>query len=288
MAINLSPTQTAPITYLQFSEEELNPDLQAFHAKDSTMYRVAAIATVVAFSIIVGTAVIVTSIYFPLFLPLCLICSVPTLVVAKKVHAYFDHRSELASDRANQLAAIKRNFKEIEDFSPEQIQQLLQQRKINDIFRLRHNDPSLVNLKPLIARHIFWEDHVARLQAQQKDFSNRAAELESKDASGNRDKIVELRNTALEVEKDALESKVKNAFINAVIRRFAFAGTQGDLGTFSPLGGVERAALLQKNTPNANDLFTFKNGTSYTILYDEARNLDVYTLGTRIMTAMPA
>lgn len=284
MSINTPPTQT----YLQFSEEELNPDLQAFHAKESTLYRVAAIATVVAFSVIVGAAVVVTIIYAPLFIPLCLIYSVPALMVAKRVHHYFDHRSELASDRANQLAGIKKNFEEIEDFAPEQIQQLLQQKKINYIFRMRHNDPSFVTLKPLIARHTFWENHVAGLEAQKQDFSSRANELESKNSTRDKEKITALRNAALEVEKDALESKVKNAFINAVIRRFAFTGTLQDLGTFSLLSSAEREINIQNNVPGANDLFTFKNGTTYTILYDEARDLDIYTLGTRFMTAMPA
>ncbi len=289
MAINLPPIQTTPQTYLQFSEEELNPDLQAFHAKESTMYRVAAIATEVAFFIvIVGTALAVTIIHAPLFIPLCLICSAATFMVAKKVHHYFDQRSEFASDRANQLALTKKYFSEIEDFSPEQIQQLLLQKKIDYIFRMQQNDPSLGTLKPLIARHIFWENHVAALLAQKQDYLNRAIELESKDANGNQDKIIELRNAALEVEKDALESKVKNAFINAVIRRFAFTGNLHDLGTFSEFSGIERANQLKKNSPDANVLFTFKNGTSYTILYNEARDLDVHTLGTRMMTAMPA
>ncbi len=283
--ISLSTT-TIPKSYLQFCEEELNPDLHASYSRKSTLWKVAAVATLVAFTALMVGVLVASALYAPVFFPMIGVCCILPLGQVQKVYRLFEKWSDEASERAVQLGAINKHYQELSGSTPSQLQQLLQQKGINHVTGMQHNDPNLTSLKPLIARHLFWEGHVEELNKKMQEKLELASKLYNKDYTENKDEIYELRSEALEIEKQVLESKAKNAFINAVIRRPHYTGNLEDLGTFSPLSGQERAIGMQAGAAGSNEFFSFKARSMPAIFYDEAKRLAVPDLAMRMVIAM--
>ena len=67
--VSLSTTSPQK-SYLQFCEEELNPDLLASYSRKSTLWKVAAVATLVAFTALMVGALVASALYAPIFFPM--------------------------------------------------------------------------------------------------------------------------------------------------------------------------------------------------------------------------
>ncbi len=281
-------TPSVPKSYLQFCEEELNPDLLSSCSRKSTLWKVAAVTTLVAFTALMVGALVASALYAPIFFPMVGVCCILPLGQVQKVYRLFVKWSDEASERAVQLGAINGHYQELSGSTPSQLQQLVGQKGINNITGMQHNDPNLTTLKPLIARHLFWEGHVEELTKKMQEKLDEASKLSSEGYTENKDEIYELRSEALEIEKQVLESKAKNAFINAVIRRPHYMGNLEDLGTFSPLSGQERAIGSQAGAAGTNEFFSFKARSMPGIFYNEAKQLSVPDLAMRMVIAMSA
>jgi len=276
-----------PKSYLQFCREELNPNLIASYSRNSTLWKVAAIATLVAFTVLLIGAFIATVLYSPVFIPIVGLSCLILIGQIKKIYSLFDQWSYEASERANQLSAIKGHYQSLNASTPAHIQQILRQKGINSVSGMQVNDPNLMTLKPLIARHLFWEGRVTQLTQQKQEKIGLAIKLSNENFLENRDEIYELQSEALELERQALESRAKHVFINAVIRRPHFIGTSEDLVTLSSLSGQERAIAMRTGAPNAYEFLSFKTPRAVTtIRYDEMQQHAAADLAMRMVTAM--
>lgn len=288
MPLSSVSSSLAQKTVLQQCQEELNPELLASYDQKSTLWKVAAIATLVAFTALMIGGFIATALYAPVFIPIIGITSLILLSQINRVYRTFDNWSTQSHERADQLREINRHYHELSGSTPAQIQQILRQKGIHNVTGMQYNDPNLTTLKPLIARHLFWEGHVEKLQKLKQEKLDEAAKLTSESFTDHREEIYDLRSEALELEKQALESKVKNSFINAALRRPHFAGTLADVGTFSALSGQERAAGIPMNVAGAGEFFTFKARNVAPIQYNEVKQIGVADLAMRMLAAMPA
>ena len=271
----------SPKTYLQQCSEDLAPAVISSFQTKSTLWQVASVATLVAFSVLAVSSFCAVGIFAPIYVPIAGLTAVLLLRPVNKAYKLFELWSDEAHARAEQLKDIKSHYLEISPLNSVQLQLNLQQKGIF-LSTVEHSPADLQTLKPLIARHQFWEGHVRDIQTKIQGKLNEATRL----TTGNRAEIYELRCHALELEKQALEAKVKNAFISAVIRRPAFAGTPEDIGTFSKLSAQERAIGNAVNTASVNEFFTFKRSGFAALTADEVKRLTVAELGTRLIAAM--
>ena len=275
-------------TFLQHCEEELAPKLRASFEENAILWKVAAVATLVAFAVLVLSAFVATGLFAPLYIPLIGISSIILLSQITSIYQMFQSRAAQASERAEQLKEINDHYQTLDASTPAQLQEILDQKGIRMIPGMQRNDPRLTTLKPLIARHLFWEGQTNSLQESAQEKLREAARLKQQNATGNREEIFQLRHEALEWENEALESKCKNAFINAVIRRPYYTGTLDDLGSFTEFSGLERAVNAANNISDTNNLFTFKNSSVPPIKYSDAKHSSVADLSYRFITPMPS
>jgi hypothetical protein len=269
--------QVAPKSYLEHAQEELNPDLLAIQDRKSTLWKVAAVGNFVLFAVAMAGVSIITGFYLPIAIPLVAIGAIVLLEPAKKAYALFMSWSMTAAERAAQLRAIHEHYQALDNATPEQLQSILESKGIDHVTGIKVND-----LKPLIARHLFWENQIENLNEAGAKKLKEAKKLSESDFAENRERIYTLQSEALEHEKQALESKVKNAFINAVLRRPDFVGTLEEMGTFSFLSGQERAIGMQ-SSPTQEAFFTFKNASMQPLHYSEVKRSSLTDLALRMI-----
>jgi hypothetical protein len=281
-------TQTAPRAYLQYAEEELDPHLRAVHSRKSTLWKVAAVGTFVAFSILMVSAFMVSGFYLPIALPMIGISALVLLKPAKDLSDLFMSWSGAAKQRATQLHTIHKHYQALNGFTPQQLQGILASKGIHNVTGMQASDPQLTTLKPLIARHIFWEEQIANLNEIKAEKLKEAEKLSENNFVEHRERIYNLQSEALECEKQALESKVKTAFLNAVLRHPHFIGSLETIGTFSPASGQERAIAMQSNPADREKevLFTFKNTSVKPLHCSEIKESTLTALALRIASAM--
>jgi hypothetical protein len=280
------PPPTPPKTYLQRCEEDLNPELASSFDKAAAQLKMKETATLVAFTTLVIGGIIATSLYTPVFIPVTGFSALFLVEPVNRVCHSFKTQAKQASGRADQLRAVSRHYQTLAQSTPLELQQILERKGIYIIPGMQRNDPRLTSLKPLIARHMFWEEHAESLQKRATEKLDEAAKTDKKNSAEDREEIFTLRSEALEWEREALESKCKNAFINAVIHHSNFTGTFTDMGALSPLSGQERAIEAVQGVRNANHFFNFKNSAIPPILYSEAKHCPVFVLGSRMSAAM--
>ena len=148
---------------------------------------------------------------------------------------------------------------------------------------MTQNPENLTTLKPLIARHQFWEERIENLKKQKADTLIAAQTLAVENYGKNSKKINKLFNQALELEKSALESKVKDAYVLAVIQRPVLRNSLSDIGDFSTFTQKERviASALGFKT---DQFFIFKDAKASPLSVDEVQ-ASAITLSTRLLQA---
>jgi hypothetical protein len=270
----------APKTFLQQCVKEQAPGHLYELQSNSTLWQAAAVATYVAYIVLTLAGVATAVVFAPIFLPVITITSLFLLQYARKVHDLFDQKSEEADARAMQLKKISDELKRLTFATPQKLQEILQQKGIATMV------PNPRELKPLIARHNFWEKHILMLKERRQATLAEAAKLSTKSYGDNKEKIFNLRCAALELEKASLEATIKNAFINAVIRRPQFAGKLEDLGSFSQASGQERAIDKASEVPDMNPFFRFQNQQLAPITFEEVKKLAVSDLAMRFVQSM--
>lgn len=284
------PQAATSKSYLQLCVDDLDPHLASSWQWKSTLWQTAAVATHVAFTVLSIGSICAAAVYAPIALPILAVSSFLLLKLVNKAHDLLERWSKQASARAYQLKEISRHHQELASVTPEQMQQILLQKGIPWMMipGMLQNPAHLTTLKPLLAREAFWEGYVQK-QVRKKLLKLAKAEglsLESYDK--NKKEIYNLRCEALEIEKRALEGRLKRAFIHAVIHRPTYVGMLNDLGSFSEVSGQERAVGTAASAPSINQLFTFKNGLAPTITVDEVKQATISDLAMRILSAMPA
>ncbi len=287
--MSVSATPAPSQTYLQHCIEDLEPsNLSSWNWK-SNQWQVAAVTTYVAFTVLTIGGLATATAFAPVYIPVVAVSSAFLLKFVRKGHDLFEQWSDQASARAEQLKEISKHLQELSSATPEQLQQTLQQKGIQWFMIPGMQNPNhLTQLKPLIARHNFWENYVQTLEEKKRTKLNEATKLFSENYEDSKNEIYDLRCEALEIEQRALEGKLKNAFVQAVIRRPAHIGTLEDLGSITAISGQERVIGNAVNAISVNDLFTFKNGRTPTISSDEAKRMTTTDLAMRLVAAMDA
>ena len=273
-------------TYLQQCTEDLSPSQISSAQWKSSLWRVAAVATYVAFAALtIGGIALAMATSAMVYIPVITVSALFLLKFVQKGHDQLEKWSDEALARAEQLKKISHHHQELASVTSEQLQQLLQQKGIP--LSSIPNPDEIAKLKPLVARHTFWEGHVQELEKKKQEKIDEAAKLSSRDYTENADEIYDLHCEALEIEKRALESKVKNAFINAVIQRPDHIGSLDDLGSFSKITGQEHAVgNAAGNAGKLTEFFKFKNEREKTLSFDEVKSMTVFELAGRIVTAL--
>ena len=256
-------------TYLELCENQLDPAFVSFYTAESNDFANSALVRVVA-SCFFALASLATAAYIaPIFTIVIGFSSVLLLHHVKKVYSSLMQKSELAQERANQFSSIQAHYQSLTHSTPTQIQQMLKDKGLSFVIGMGVNDPKLTSLKPLIARHLYWEERIAELKSLQDEKFKRASSLTKQGFELNRGEIFAAQSQALEYEKQALNAKVKCAFVNAVLFNPTYKGRFEDLGRFSILTGQERAIALPLGVAKANDFFEFNRQDAIT--YDEAK-----------------
>lgn len=271
IALNPNSSSGATKTYLNFCEEQLDPALISSYTQESHGFANSAMIRAVAYPIMAAVAFITTTIYAPIFTIIIGFSSILLLSHVKKVYSEFIRQSDVAQQRADQLNLINQHYQGLSNSTPGQLQQILKDKGISFVIGMQQNDPRLTSLKPLIARHLFWEGRIEELKTKQQEKLQLAKKLTERNFELNRNEIHDLQSDALEFENQALIAKVKGAFISAVIRRPDYKGTLEDLGTFSNLSGQERGIARASSAAKANDFFNFNRPGAPSIKYDEAK-----------------
>jgi hypothetical protein len=266
----------APKTYLQLCEEELRPrhispesclTAQYYHTK------AVAIIQVIALTILVGTAFSAVAIYFPALIPVAAFSALFILWTAKDGYLFQGMQAQFLLDTAEQLRSIRKHYTGREGTTAVQMQRILNQKGVPYVFGMEKNDKQLTQLKPVLARHLYWEDQIQDLQKKQ------AKMLDAAGKAKGRDKVYELRSIALELENEALVAKVKCAFVQAMLRKPKSTKTFEGLGKFSPLSGQERAIAIGATAPQAKEFFVFNKKEAIT--FDEAKRCTISQLATQ-------
>jgi hypothetical protein len=265
----------APKAYLQLCEEELRPrhispesclTAQYYHTK------AVAIIQVIALSILVGSAFSATAIYLPALIPVAAFCALFILWTAKDSYLFQGMQAQFFWDKAEQMRSIRKHYEALVNANPVQMQKILNQKGVPYVFGMEKNDKQLSQLKPVLARHLYWEDQIQKLQKKQ------AGMLDAAGKAIGRDKVYELRSVALELENEALVAKVKCAFVQAMLRKPKSIKTFEGLGKFSPLSGQERAIAIGAKAPKAKEFFVFNR--KGVISFDEAKRCTISQLAT--------
>ena len=282
---------TVPMqTYLQQCSEDLQPGNLTSWQRKSTLYQVASVATLVAYTILAVGGLALSIFYAPIFVPVVAITSAFLLKFVQNGASILEGLSGQARARADQIKQISEHFQTLSSSSTQQIQQTLQEKGVqwSTIPGMTQDPSNLKTLNPLLARHLFWEKQIEKLEGQKKSKLSEASRLVAESEEKNQAEIYNLRSAALIIEKNLLESKIKNAFVNAVLRQPTFKGSLENVGTFSPLSGQERAVGNAASSGSATKFFTFKNNTTPTLTFDEVKSLGISELALRLMPAMTA
>ena len=258
-------------TYLELCEKELDPALIDRYTKESNSFANSALVRAVAYPLFVIASLATAAIIAPIFTIVIGFSSVMLLFHVKKAYSSLILKSELAHERANQLNAIQAHHLTLANSTPAQIQQMLKDKGLSFIIGMIPNDPKLISLKPALARHLYWEDRIAELKSLQDEKLVRAGSLTKQNFELNRNEIFAAQSQALEFEKQALNAKVKCAFVNAVLFNPTYKGNLENLGRFSILSGEERAIAVPSGVAKANDFFQFNRPNAPAITYDEAK-----------------
>ncbi len=271
---------TPPKQFLARCAEELDPKLRISFERQSRLWQVLAVATLVAYTALAVSIFIAVGVYAPVYLPIAGICS---LLVADQVplpiFRRFDQNSENAKKRAVQLKEIHSKYQELIQMSPEQRQSQLNQ------IGIISTAPS--SLEPLVARYKYWESSVQKATQEMQKHLQKANELATKDYVANRKPIYELRIKALEAESDALEAKIKQAYVYAVLQRPTIIGNLDTVGDFSPISQSERTIGVAVGHIALNNFFSFKDTAHTPLTAHDVKTMSTAQLSQRLLAAAP-
>ncbi len=295
--IPLAPAAPAPAqapaparTFLATCVEELNPNTVSEFESQAKWKEIAAVGTIVAFIALAIGAFILTGIFLsPIYLPLA---GISSLLLAPTVLSYynkFHQESEFAKKQAAKHTEIQRHYQDLTAKTSVQIQEILLQKGINWLQipgMTQANPQKLDEIKPLIARHLYWEGQIQASEKQKQDQQTKLRDLRAGNFEENRGNIYKTSQEILESERSIADAKLICGFINAVLRKPSFVGGMSDVGTMSTLSTGERLVAGALGDASANQLFAFNNRAIQPLTQDDVTRMNVAQLGQRIVAAM--
>jgi hypothetical protein len=284
---SVTAPQTAP-SVLDRCVENLSPDKVASFEKKVNHWNIISVVSTVAFFALAIGAFVAAGILAPVYMPVAgisiILLAIPTVQQIMK----FREWAETARVEVDKYKAIQQRYADLTGQTPQQLQGILLQMGIiwNTIPGIPPDHPeNLTRLNPLIAHSKYLEDRTKHWMELRDKHVNDARMITLTTPAQNEQKSI-LRHLALQCEEDAIQSKIQNAFINAVLRNPDFRGSLQNLGTLSKNTYSERILGNALNEPSANQLLTFNNHNLTPITFDDAKRMDVNELAQRIFAAM--
>jgi hypothetical protein len=297
VSLPTAPSQTPPLvttpseSFLSRCTEDLAPFKVTTLEQSSMLWQGAATVYFIAFTALAIAAFVSTTILMPSVVPcvgLAILVSVGPVSACVK---NFFERSKNADKEADKYRAIQKHYKELSSKTPLQIQAELASRGISS-FTIPGFNPSnlqtISRLIPLLAKAKYL-DEKTQTHLELRDLANtEAKKLTAANFQKNRNQIYDNKLTALIAEQKAMESKIQEAFVRAVLQRGDYKGTLEKIATLTKLTCVERIVFSNElsNIPEANQFLTFKNSNLAPITFDNVKELSVTELGQRISAAM--
>lgn len=288
-AINTSSQSLPANSFLARCTEDLKPSKVTALEWQSTLWKVAAGVTFVAFTalVVVATIGLGSTMYVPVIGIVALVLAMPVAEFVKKMLKY----SENAKLEASNYRAIQAHHEQIALLGRTPIFSSIElhNRGINSLLipGVQGHPERLAALHPMLARAKFLDDAVKRHFEVRDNLTASAKRYSTENFAQNREIIYDLRNSALFSEDMALETKIEAAFVNAVLRKYDFNGTLEDIATLTNISYIERALGNELNeTTGVTNFLTFKNQNIAPITHSDVKRMSVAELGQRIALAM--
>ena len=277
-------------TYLERCVQDSSPGNISSLEWKSALWRTAAVATYVAYTALTMGAIAATILYVPVYVPLVAIGSLLAMSLVNMAYKKFDGKAENAQFDLKNLKAISKHEQELAPLTPQQVQTNLVRKGIHwyTIPGMVRNPAALETLKPLIARHAYYEENREKCEKEMKTALEKVAKLTAENKPETLDEIPNLNLNYLFYERAALKAKVSAAFMSAVIQRPGYTGKFKDIGSFSIASPLDRALDRAINPAAVTDFFLFKSTSLPKLTYDEVKRISVPELSTRLIAAMPA
>lgn len=287
-----APAQApAPVqTFLSRCVQELDPNTVSEFESTAKWKDIAALGTIVAFTALAIGAFILTGVFLsPLYLPIAGISALLLAPTAFTFYNKFDQEAEFAKLEAAKHTEIQRHYQDLTSKTPVQIQEALLQKGINWLQipgMTAANPQRLDEIKPLIARHLYWEGQIQAAETKKQEHQTKLQNLRAGNPEENRENLFITGQAILQSERLIADAKLKCGFLNAVLRKPNFAGGMSEVGTMSTLSTEERLVAGALGDPNANQLFAFNNRAVQALTIDDVKRMNVAQLGQRIVAAM--
>jgi hypothetical protein len=279
-------TATPNKTYLNKCIEDLSPKKLAECKSEATKWNRLSIVTTVAFFALAIGATIAVGLLAPAFTSLVALSAILLAIPAASKVVKFHARYNEAQSQFKNYVALQRHHEDL--IRPTQTPAELQSTLVDlEIPQIPGQD--LTRLIPLIAKAKYFKEKEAYFTNQKNQALNAARAIPGKTEGQKLEQAIK-HHLALEFEDLALLYKLKNAFVNAVLRNPEFRGNLDDVGTLSTsaMNPGTRLDAIQLKVPNADHMFTFKNRNNVApITYNEVETTtSVAQLGSRMLAAM--
>ena len=278
------------IPYLNRCIEDLSPDkVTHLEGKSNRWHIVSIVSTVAFFALAIG-GFIAMSILFPAYAPFAGIGALLLAIPAVQQVQKFQEWSQDAWNEAKKYKEIQHNYADLTRLTPQQMQCLLSRMGIIWYhipgMEIQHPE-NLARLNPLLAQSKYLEEQTKYWMDFRDKYANESQQLLPTTEAEKNEKMM-LRHQALSCDDMAINFKIQNAFINAVLRNPGFKGTLADLGTLSKSHYTERALGNALNDPTVNQKLTFNTRNLAPISFNDVKTMSVADLGQRIFAAMAA
>jgi hypothetical protein len=275
-----SPENTK--NFLKKCVEDLKPEKLAKCQNEANKWHAISIISGVAFFALAIATMVTVGFIAPAFTSMVALSAIILAIPAAGKVAEYHERYKVAKSEADGYQALQRHHANLANKRPARLRDTLRNMGIDGS---RVPDNQITQLIPLISRAKFLEEQTDKF-TQKKDQELSAARALTGSTEAKKVEQAVKYGFALHYEDQALHLKVKNAFVNAVLRNPKFKGNLDNLGSLSDMGAGFRAVAHELKEPNANNIFTFKNRRLAPITYDQVRTTSVANLGHRLLAAM--
>jgi hypothetical protein len=238
------------------------------HARKEKLWKIASVAGLVAYTIIVALAAVLTGIFAPAYLPVAIAAAITLTPLAyqffyvtlQKWSAQHASEAKIEEGVAKKLAKIPT--------SSDQVASLL--------MKMADKLPSLAHLRPAIARYQYWEEMSEKWLESGHALGKETVGVNQENAK-NPDKIKEIRLESMDLREDSQIAKVRAAFLLHILRNPCLRGDENDndLFSFKIIPPSERLLRAAFQDPSHDLLVNVKDAEKTTMSIQELMPLKI-------------
>jgi hypothetical protein len=244
--------------YLERCVEAFSPENESTLRTQERLWNVAAVATIVAFSVLAAGAFLAASIAFPIYLPVVAIGLLCLMGPVHQLYKKFKENADEAGALAQQAIDIRKEYESLPESKFEIMQTLYKLGvplyKIDD----EAIRADVTKLKPVIAYYNYWKKQADELKEQCKETYDEAVKYAIMHPDDTKT-IQELRNDAMALERNALIAKTNAAFMYGILKHPQFSASFFDFAKFNLMSQGERVVAHKFQDPKADVFIQFNN-----------------------------